>query len=289
MTFSILILIFFSKVLSILPKQIMYLFSDILYFILYYIIRYRKNIVFKNLKNSFPEKSNKEQMLIAKKYYKHLADLFTENFALLSMSKNKSLSFITFNNLNLLESYYKKNKNLIVITGHYNNWEFLTITPLFTDYKIISVYKTLSNKAFDELTYKMRSRHGALPVPMKKSIKTVIDYKNKNIPFILFLVADQRPLKKDIRYWTKFLNQDTPIFLGAEKIAKKLNTAVLYVQVNKISRGKYESNYIELCNNPASTEQYEITEKHTRILESIIRNKPEYWLWSHNRWKYTKE
>ena len=218
-----------------------------------------------------------------------MADVFVENIALIKMPKKKIRKFIQFEETSIGDELIKKNKNIVGVAGHYGNWEVYFTLPLIFRHSVLGVYKPLNNKFFDMEFFKMRSKYDAIPVPMNDSFKLAIDYYRNNKPFFLGLVADQRPPKKGGHYWTTFLNQETAIFLGPEKIARKLNTAVIFVYHEKVKRGKYVVKFKTLFENAADTKDYEITETHLRFLEKQIFEKPEYWLWSHNRWKYKRK
>lgn len=278
-----------SWLLGYAPKFILYGISDILFFVLYYVMKYRKKVVFKNLKNAFPEKSEKEIKKIALKFYHHLSDVLVENVALIKMSKKRIQKLIQYEETTLGEELLKKNKNIIGVAGHYGNWEVYFTLPQVIPHTVLGVYKPLNNKFFDKEFYKMRSKFDAVPIPMSDSFKLAIDYYRNNKPFFLGLVADQRPPKRGGHYWTKFLNQETAIFLGPEKIARKLNTTVVFIYHEKIKRGKYVIKFETLFENAADTKDYEITETHLRFLEKQINENPEYWLWSHNRWKHKRK
>ncbi|MCK5169110.1 MAG: lysophospholipid acyltransferase family protein, partial [Bacteroidales bacterium] len=222
-----------SWVLSKSPEFILYRFADFLYIILYYIVGYRKKVVFKNLRNSFPEKSDKEINNIAKRFFHHLSDTFIENIALITMSKKRILKLVTIENSDIAKELYKKNKNIIAVTGHYGNWEVFLVLPLLSPHQVLGVYKPLNNRFFDKLFYNMRAKFGAIPVTMHDTYKTVLKYKNNNKLTFLGLIADQRPQKQEGNYWTTFLNQETAVFLGPEKFAKKLNASVLFLYLEK--------------------------------------------------------
>ncbi|MCF8335245.1 MAG: lysophospholipid acyltransferase family protein [Bacteroidales bacterium] len=276
----------FSRFLSSLPKRTMYSFADILFFVGYYIIGYRKKVVYENLRNAFPEKSSKEIGRIAKRFYKHLSDVIIEDIAMLHMSPKRLNQFVNVKDLELLDDLYQRNKNVIGILGHYGNWELLTTIPLHTDYTILTAYKPLKNKFFDRKIYEMRKRFDEVPIPMRQAYKSIAQYEKKGQPYIVGLVADQSPPKSALNFQTTFLNQKTFFFLGAEKIAKKFNNTVIFPAVKKIRRGFYEIQFTLLVEDPQKTKETEITEKYVRALEALIREKPEYWLWSHRRWKH---
>lgn len=271
-----------------LPIRVQYLFSDIMFFVGCYILRYRKKTTLTNLRRSFPEKSEKEIRKIAAKFYRHLFDLFTESMASMHISENEIKKRVKFKNLEILGKYYKEKKNLTVVGGHYGNWEWTFHIPFYTQYKVLPIYKKLSDQRFDHLYNKLRSRFGAEPVEMKKTLRRIIEYKQKDILTCTYFIGDQRPLKKNIRYWLTFLNQDTPVYLGAEKISVRLDQPVIYLHIKKIRRGYYEAEFINLVEHPRETKEFEITKLIMETLEGYIREKPEYWLWSHKRWKYKK-
>lgn len=276
----------FGKFLGKLPKRAIYVLSDFLYLIGFYVIQYRKKVVFENLKNAFPDKPEKEIKTIAKRFFLHLSDVMIENVASLYMKPDKIKNFVTIRNIEVLTNLYKKNKNITALIGHYGNWEFLTTVPPYTSYTVLTVYKPLKNKFFDKKTYEMRERLEAIPIPMKKVYKGIYKYEQKRKPYILGMVADQSPPKREINYWTNFLNQETAFFTGSAKIAKRFNHAVIFIAVHKIERGHYEVKFINLFEDAKEVEEKEIIETYTHTLEQIIREKPEYWLWSHRRWKH---
>ena len=278
-----------SWLLSRAPRFILYGIADIIFVSLYYIIGYRKKVVYKNLKKSFPEKSNKEIKSIRKKFFHHLSDIFVENIALIKMKPERIRKMVEFENHELIENLYKKGKSIVGITAHYGNWEIFITLPFFSPHTTLCVYKPLNNKYFDYEFYKMRAKLGEVPVTMKDAYRTVLKYNNNNKLTILGLIADQRPPLNSGNYWTTFLNQETPVFLGPEKIAQKLNAAVVYTHVDKIKRGKYLLIPTLLFDEPKNCKEYEITETHLRLLEKYIKEKPEYWLWSHKRWKHKRE
>lgn len=270
------------------PSKVIYVLSDLSFYLVYHIIRYRRNVVRTNLKNSFPEKELKEIIDIEVKFYHHFCDLFFENIILLHASRKRALKRCRFNNIEIFEEYYNQGKSVILCTGHYGNWELFALMGHTTKHKMVGIFKPLTNKRFEKLMNDARERFGGIPVAMMDTLRAVIDFKSKGIPIILGLIADQTPAKKDIKYWTKFLNQDTPVFLGVEKIAQKFDMPVIFCYMNKIKRGQYEVDFKAIIEDPKSYKQYDITEIHLRELEKVIQQKPEYWLWSHRRWKRKK-
>lgn len=274
--------------ISLLPFPVLYFFSDILYILLYYILKYRRKVVSKNLLNSFPEKTKSELEQIEKRFYRYLADLMLESVKTISISANDIKKRFVFKNLELLTKHLQNGRSVIAVSGHYGNWEWGPVAiGLELKEKVLVVYKPLSDKRFEGMMNSMRSRFGSVMVPMKLTLRKVIEYKNE--PNVLVLVGDQTPTREESQYFTNFLNQQTAVFLGVEKIALKLKNPVVYFSINRIKRGYYECVVKSLIDNPEHTKEHEITEAHTRELEKNIRFQPEYWLWSHKRWKFSPE
>ncbi len=274
--------------LSRLPLGVLYVFSDIIYFFLYHIIRYRRKVVKENLTNAFPEKTAKERAKIQQQFFHHMCDLMIETIKLCTISEKETKKRCRFLNPELFDNYAEKNKNVIAVLGHYANWEWLTSFALHRNYKFLPIYKPLRNKAFDKYMIKLRERFGAETLAKDDTFRTMLKYQRQQIFTITAFLGDQTPTVRNIHYWTTFLNQDTPILQGTERIAVKLNQAVVFVHMQKIKRGYYEVEFIPLFENPKETQTNEITEKHTRVLENIIQQEPAYWLWSHKRWKHKR-
>ncbi len=275
-------------VITLLPLSILYLFSDLLYLVLYYLIGYRRKVVATNLRNSFPEKSDKELKGIEKKFYKHLADIIIETLKLTHMSVAEQKKRFTYKNLEVIDKLRAENRDVIAILGHYNNWEWPTLLPLYLKYKTIIIYKPLQNKYFNNFINSQRSKFGIVLTPTSLVIREIIKYKKENIKTLSVFISDQIPSKDDIKYWTTFLNQDTAVFTGAGKIAVKYDIAIVNFHIQKVKRGYYNL-HVELLNDhTAGLSETEITETHVRKLEQIINDKPEYWIWSHRRWKHKK-
>lgn len=278
----------FIYLVALLPFPVFYIFSDVVFFILYYLIGYRKKIVYRNLKKSFPEKNDKEIKSIEKKFYKYLCDLILETFKNLVISRKSVLKrcIMDIDSFNLLEKYYADRKKIIIVMGHYGNWEWAGNTfSLICKHQLYVIYHPVKNKYFNTLLYKMRTRFGTKLIAMKDTFKEMI--RNRAEISATAFIADQTP-PPDNAYWTTFLNQETPVFWGTELIAKKLNQPVIYVTVKRTGRGYYKIFAEELVTEPAKTETGKISELHTRKLEKDIIECPEIWLWSHKRWKYSK-
>lgn len=190
-------------------------------------------------------------------------------------------------NIEALNECYTAGKDIMLISAHYGNWEWFSLLPLFTQYKVLGIYKALHNKYFDRMFCNLRSKYGATPVATDKTLRTIIDYRQRHIPIMAYFLADQRPRWKEIQHWIRFLNQETSVILGPEKIAKKLDMAVVFMKHLKIRRGYYESVFVPLITDPKNTKPHEITEKYYHHLESMIKERPDEYMWTHNRWKHT--
>ena len=275
-------------VLTLLPLWIQYLLSDLLFALNFLFIGYRRKVVYLNLRNSFPEKSNNEIRTIARKFYRHLFDQMIESIALIHMSPKRILKHMRYKNPEIIEELYKKNKSIILVSGHYGNWEWIISLQMLVSHKTLAIYKQLNNKYFDRMFTNMRSQYGMTPVKMNSILRELINREQKNELTLTYSLGDQRPLFRHIQYWTRFLNQDTPVYLGTEKIARKKDLAVVFLKMRKIRRGIYETVFIPLFENSRETKEHEITDKYLSILEKTIIERPEFWLWTHKRWKHIK-
>ncbi len=280
--------IFFLYLTSLLPFWFLYIVADILFLMLYYVIHYRRKVVQENLLNSFPEKSQQERDRIEKEYFKYLADLIVETIKTISISEKEIKRRVTPVNPGVLDKYFEQGKSVIAVSGHYCNWEYAALNFCFyDDKKFIIVYKPLSNDIFDNFFYKIRSRFGGIPVAMSQTVRKMVEYKNEQT--VTVLVGDQTPVKAEANYFTTFLNQQTPVFLGIEKMAKMMDDVVLFYDMKRIKRGYYSYELVPIAENAKQTEPYEITKAHVKYLECIIKKEPQYWLWSHRRWKFKPE
>ena len=280
--------IFFWYLASLLPFWFLYLVSDIIYFVLYYITGYRKQVVRDNLKNSFPDKSEAERLAIEKKYYRYLGDLFVETIKMISISEKELLKRMHATNPEIVDHYFKQGRSIIAAAGHYCNWEMAALAfGKLTKEKTIIVYKPLKNESFDKFFNKQRSRFGSMLIAMKQTLRTLIALKNEIT--ISVLASDQTPNMHEINYFTTFLNQQTAVFLGIEKIAKMVDSVVMFYRIDVVKRGYYTYTLVPLIEHPKETAQYEITNAHVAYLDKQIKDTPQYWLWSHRRWKYKPE
>jgi len=268
-----------------LPFWALYVVADVIYFFLYYIAKYRRKVVSKNLSLSFPNKSQEDRDKIERKFYKSLADIIVENVKMRTMSASQSKKRLKLLNPELPLSYLNNEQSIIFATGHYANWEWgIHSLSLMTEKPALIIYKPLSNKKFGEIYNKMRSRFGAIMVPMKQTLRKIIEYKDR--PHTSVFLGDQTPARSESNYFIPFLNQETLVFKGIEKIATKTNYPVIYCHIDRVKRGYYTAKFTLLTDEPSKLPKNEITKIQNQFLEKIIYTKPELWLWSHKRWKH---
>ncbi|HLP12432.1 MAG TPA: lysophospholipid acyltransferase family protein [Flavobacteriales bacterium] len=271
------------------PYPFFYGLCDFIFFVVYYVVGYRKKVVFQNLRNAFPEKSDEEIKKIRRKFYRHLCDVFLEMFKTLTIRRSVMIKRckISPSAKALFDELAAQNKSFIAILGHWGNWEWASSTfPLQCKHQLYMIYHPIRNPHFEWLTKKLRTRFGNKVVPMNDTFKTIL--ANRDELNVFGFIGDQTPPPEGA-YWTTFLNQDTPVYNGTEKIARKLNRPVVYISIKKYKRGHYEVFAETLFEHPAQTTEGEITETHTRRLEKDILSQPETWLWSHRRWKHSRK
>jgi KDO2-lipid IV(A) lauroyltransferase len=276
--------------ISILPFAILYAISSFFYVIVYHVIGYRKNVVRQNLLLSFPEKSEEERRTIEKQFYLHFCDVIFETIKLLTISREtfKKRCSMDEASQERFKYFFAKNQSIVGVMAHCGNWEWGAIShQVYFTRMITGVYHPLSNKNFDEFMLKLRGRFGGDIVAMKNLYKRLITLRQQNISTTIGLIADQTP-PPESAYWTIFLNQDTPVFNGTEKLAKKFNYPVVFLDVKKVKRGYYSLKTTIITETPAGLPDGEISERHTRHLEQSIIEQPYAWLWSHRRWKHKR-
>lgn len=281
--------IFFLKGFSLLPFNVLYLLSDFFYVVVFKLIGYRKKVVYNNLKSAFPEKSEKERKQIADTFFRFLSDLIFESLKSFTLTAEELKKRVIVENVEVIYKYLEQNQSLIFVLGHYGNWEFAQLRFSLEDkrHKFNGIYKKIKNPEVEKFMFKTRSRFGTSLIETKNAYKVTEEEFNQKIPTITALIGDQAA-PPDKGYWTTFLNQDTSVFLGCENMSKKYNMPVVYVQLHVISRGYYKMSFETIDENPRDTTPGYITESHTKYLESIILQKPEFWLWSHKRWKHKR-
>lgn len=272
--------------LSYLPFWVLYRISDLLFVFIYYVIGYRKKVITTNLTNAFPEKSTQEIGKIRRDYYRYFCDLILETLKSLTVSPDVLRKHILFENTELFQKYYDAGQSVIVVMGHFGNWELagarFALEPI---HQLFVIYHPLKNPYFERLIVKARTRLGNGLYPMKTAFKGMVADRKKTTATAF--IADQTPSPTGA-HWMEFLNQDTPVFTGTEKIAKKLKFPIIYISVKRPKRGFYTIEPELLFAHPDQTADGEISEIHTRRLEQDIRDQPEIWLWSHRRWKHKR-
>lgn len=272
--------------MSRLPFWVIYGISDLLYFFTYYIIGYRKKIVFNNLRLVFPEKTDEEITKIAKDFYRHFSDILVESIKAFSMSKEDFHNRYNFLNLEVFEHHYKNNKSVILLGAHYANWEWFIHVAQYNSHRSYGTFNTLKNPYFDKLIRKSRERFGGFLVPTNHTIPEIVKNTEKGILSIYGLISDQSPMVQKTHYWREFMGIKVPIHTGAESLAKKYDMAVVYFSTEKIKRGYYEVTLKTITENPRDFRDFEITDQFLNLLEHQIRTTPHLYFWTHKRWKH---
>ena len=273
--------------ISLFPYPILYLISDFLFFIFYRIIGYRKEVVFTNLKNSFPDKTNKELKIIMCDFFKHFCDLIMEGVKGFTISESQLRKRLVVLNPEFSNQYADKGKSIIFVGGHYNNWEMCAQAfAMYSNHKCIGIYKPLSNAFLNQKISESRSKYGMHLISMKQTKRS---FEEKTKAKAIVFGSDQNPSNPKRAYWMEFLNQDTAVLFGVERYAKEYDWPVVYVSIKKVKRGYYEVEYSLITENPTTEPYGKITEDYTKRIEKDIINLPQYWLWTHRRWKHKKE
>lgn len=278
---------------SLLPFRALYLISDFFYIIVYCLVGYRKKVVRLNITTAFPGKSAAECKKIEKDFYHFLCDYIVETIKLLSISRQSMLQHIEFRNVEQMEECFDKGQACAAILGHYCNWEWLSATGLsFLRHKeavMGLIYHPLYNNVFDRLFINIRQSLGGVCVPKKDILRYLFKYRKEHRMSLFGYIADQAPKWENIHLWLPFMNHDTPVFTGAERIIRKMNNAVFYVDMERASRGHYICTFRLITKEPAQLEEFAVTKSFFTMLEESVHRAPQYYLWSHKRWKRTHE
>ncbi|WP_428232213.1 lysophospholipid acyltransferase family protein [Flavobacterium sp.] len=275
--------------ISILPFRLFYLLSDFVCFIIYRIVGYRKKVVRENLALTLPNLSKIELKEIERKFYHHMCDMFLETIKTMSISPEEMDKRFRVTNIELVNEYAKKSKSVILVASHYASYEWLlTINPKI-DFKGIAVYKRVANPYFDKLVRKIRSKYDTELVETRKAIPTMAQNQRNGILSMYGLASDQSPKLDRIFHSMKFMGIEVPVHTGAEMLAKKYDLSVIFVKVKKVARGYYEATFVPIADNPKDYKNFDITEKYLREVEKQIYEAPEYYLWTHKRWKHRVE
>lgn len=280
------------KLMSLLPMGVLHFISDLIYFPLYYVARYRRKVVRKNLVNAFPEKTEEEIEKMEKRFYSAFCDYVMETVKLMSMSPEKIKRHLRFEGTEEVERLAsQEGRSCVVYMGHTFNWEFVTSLPLHFHNPQIQfgqIYHPLANKAMDRLFLEMRNQYGSESISMGNTLRRVLQLGKEKKPFVIGFIADQVPHWEAIDYWMEFFHQETPVFTGTEKIARRTGSAVFYMSMHREKRGKYVATFKKMVENASATHEHELTNAYYRLLEENMKEQPELWLWTHRRWKRTK-
>jgi KDO2-lipid IV(A) lauroyltransferase len=280
--------LFLLKAFFSLPFFILDLISILSYFLLKYVFKYRLKLMKRYLHNAFPEKSEKEIQTIINKFYLHFSDLVMESLKVMSFSNKNYNKHVHFTNDDYLNQYFEQNKNVIIIAGHFANWEWVSLLATYTKYDLLAVYKPLKTKFWDYLIKTTRERHGSHTVPMRNTYRKLAELNESKTLWALGLVSDQCP-PKEKAIWAKFMGQDTAYFPGPEKIARDENAVIVYLSVYKTKRHFYEATFRLVTETPRDLPEGMIIQKFSSLLEQDVKLQPELYIWSHKRWKYAKE
>ena len=272
--------------LSLLPYPLLYLLSDIIFLIMYRVIGYRKEVVFTNLKNSFPNKSKQELKKIMSDFYRHLCDIIMESVKGFTISEKQLRKRLIIKNPEFSNYFADKGQSIIFVGGHFNNWEICAQAfAMYSNHKCIGIYKPLSNAFINDKIYTSRSKYGMHLISMKQTKKS---FEDGDEPKAIVFGSDQNPANPKRAHWMQFLNQDTSVLFGVERYAKEYDWPVVFVSISKVKRGHYEVEYSLITDSPTEQPHGKITEDFTKRLEQDIINQPQYWLWSHKRWKHKR-
>ncbi len=277
--------------LSLLPMWVHYILSDLMFILLYYILGYRKKVVSNNLATSFPEKTKEELRQTERGFYHFFCDYLAESVKLMTISRKNLKQRLVFKGTELVNQCVEEGQSCAVYLGHYGNWEWITSLPLWVTPKAQcgQIYHPIENKDFDRLFLRLRQRMGAVCIPMQDTLRKILEFRQQKQPVVIGYISDQKPHWVNIHHWVDFLHHDTPVLTGTERIARKVNHAIFYMDVRRIRRGYYEAEFKLITREPQKMKEFELTDIYYQMLEKSIRRAPEFWLWSHNRWARTRQ
>lgn len=274
-----------------LPLAVLYPLSDVLSFLAGSVSGYRRKVILSNLRESFPEKDNRQIKTICRNFYRFLTDYFVETLHLAHMSKKEIEHRMTFEGIDQAASALASGRNVSLLLGHYGNWEWISSIPLHIHEKARfgQIYHPLENKSIDRFFLKLRQRFGACSIPMVETLSTLRKWRSEGYPSITGYIADQAPGFNGIHLWLDFLNHDTPVYTGPERLSRMLDAEVYYLDITRPRRGFYNARFVLISDNPAGMDRFGITRRYFELLEQTICRTPELWLWSHRRWKRTRQ
>ena len=280
----------FLWLISVLPFKLFYIFSDLVFLIVYYIFGYRKEVVRENLDLVFPEKTSEEKKRIEKKFYRHMVDMFLEMVKSISISNEELKRRFTFTNIEEIQKIRAMNKSIILACGHYASYEWMNALQLHgLDYKGFGIYKKVKNKYFDKLARDIRGRYDGILIPTSLATKQIAENEENGVRGVYGMVADQSPKLNRAKTWGEFLGYRVPIFTGTEKLSRSLDMAVVYLHVEKVARGYYVATFKTISLEPALEAPFAITREYFDNLEQQIKAAPQFYLWTHKRWKHRNE
>ena len=276
---------------SLLPMWVHYVIADGIYLIVYRLVGYRKKLVRKNLTDSFPEKTAEELQTIEKGFYHWFCDYLVETIKMMTIGEKNLKRRMAFKGTKEADEILESGQSIALYLGHYCNWEWVTSMPLWITPKAHcgQIYHVLENAAFDKLFLKLRERWGAESIPMAETLRRVATYRKQGQPIMIGYISDQVPFWNNIHHWLNFLNHDTPVLTGTERLARGAGHAIFYLDMHRVRRGYYEATLKLITRDPKQTKDYELTDAYFRMLEESIRRDPVCYLWTHNRWKRTHE
>ena len=282
--------------LSLLPLWLHYLFSDVLYVFIAYVLRYRRHVITKNLSVAYPDKNDKEIKRLRMQFYRHFCDILVETVKYTSISDKNIMRRMTFAGADKVAEILNSGQSIALLLGHYGNWEWVSslvlwVRPMITNNSVMGqIYHPLNNEIINRVMLKTRGRMGSDSVPMKETLRWILGNKRDGRPTIMGYINDQVPQWESIHHWLTFLNHlDTPVLTGVERIVHSQNQAVVYLDVKYVARGRYECEFQVITRDPSTMGEFELTDIYFQRLEQTINRAPQYWLWSHNRWKRTRK
>ncbi len=278
----------FLWIISILPFRLFYLFSDFVFIIVYYIVGYRKKVVYDNLKLVIPDKKEEELLAIRKRFYRHMCDMFLEMIKTMNMSKAEVKKRYFVSNVEVLQEIVER-KSVLIVCSHYANWEWNVSINNYVDTNGYGVYQKIGNQYFDKMIKNIRAKWNTVLITQEETVKTIVRNEQNGIIGAYGMVSDQSPQAHRAQYWTEFMGVKVPVFNGAETLARKLDLAVVFLKVSKVKRGYYKADIIPITKAGKETEKNEITDQFLKLTEAQIIEQPEYYLWTHKRWKHKDE
>lgn len=278
--------------LSLLPLRVLYGLSNVLFFLIFHVLHYRRRTVWVNIVTSFPEREPEDHKKIERQFYHWFCDYIVESIKLLTMSADEMKRRMVFRGTEKIEQCLGNGQSCALYLGHYCNWEWVTSFPLWLSHEQVQcgqLYHPIENEAFDRLFLAVRQRFRSVCIPMNESIRHIMAYKSQNKPVVIGYIADQAPFWWNIHHWSPFLHHDTAVLTGTERIVRKLNHAVFYVDMRRTRRGYYEAEFVPMTLDPSSLPEFQLTDDYFQHLQRSICRHPETYLWTHDRWKRTRE